>query len=250
MVFMVEKQTTKFLPTRQYHIVPVCGLEYHNHEIFSTNWPKIHCSRKFYPSKNTRYTVLYMYIHIHTVHINVQAKVLHVHITMWNMHVLYVLAEGPESTVTAEIESCVPPTYSSLLTTHHSLLTPYHSPLTTYPSPLTPHHSPLTTHHSSPLTTHHSPLTTHHPPFTPHRSPPPHHSPLTPHPLHSPLTTLSSPLTTHSSPLTTPSPLTTHSSQEYDLNKDGMISYREFEMVREHNHTQDCMSVHRTLCNG
>ena len=27
------------------------GLVYCNHENFSTNWPKIHCSQKFYPQK-------------------------------------------------------------------------------------------------------------------------------------------------------------------------------------------------------
>ena len=46
-----------FLPTKQYHIVPGCGLVYCDHENFPTNWPKIHCSQKFYPPKNTRYTV-------------------------------------------------------------------------------------------------------------------------------------------------------------------------------------------------
>ena len=45
-------------PTKQYRIVPGCGLVYGDHEKFSTNWPKIHWSRKFYPPKNTRYTVL------------------------------------------------------------------------------------------------------------------------------------------------------------------------------------------------
>ena len=60
-VFVVERQTTNFLPTKQYHTVPVCGLVYHNHQNFSTNWPKIHCSRKFYPPKNTHYTV-FMYV--------------------------------------------------------------------------------------------------------------------------------------------------------------------------------------------
>ena len=57
MVFMVERRTTKFLPTKQYHIVLGCGLVYCDHENFSTNWPKIHCSRKFYPPEITRYTV-------------------------------------------------------------------------------------------------------------------------------------------------------------------------------------------------
>ena len=42
--FVVERQTTKFLPMKQYRIVPGCGLVYHNHVNFSTNWPKIYCS--------------------------------------------------------------------------------------------------------------------------------------------------------------------------------------------------------------
>ena len=46
-----------FLPTKQYRIVPGCGLVY-DHENVSTNWPKIQCSRKFNPPKNTRYTVV------------------------------------------------------------------------------------------------------------------------------------------------------------------------------------------------
>jgi len=56
-VFVVERQTTKFVPMQQCRIVPGCGLVYHNNEYFSTNWPKLHCSQKFYPPKNTRYTV-------------------------------------------------------------------------------------------------------------------------------------------------------------------------------------------------
>ena len=55
--FMVERRTTKYLPMKQYCIVPGCGLGYRNQENISTNWPKIQCSRKFYPPKNTRYTV-------------------------------------------------------------------------------------------------------------------------------------------------------------------------------------------------
>ena len=47
----------KCLPTKQYRIVPGCGLVYRDHETFAMNWPKIHCSRKFYPPRNTRYTV-------------------------------------------------------------------------------------------------------------------------------------------------------------------------------------------------
>ena len=40
------------------HAYKGCGLVYRNHENISTNWPKIHCSRKFYPPNNTRYMVL------------------------------------------------------------------------------------------------------------------------------------------------------------------------------------------------
>ena len=61
-VFVVERRTMKFLSTKQYHIVLGCGLVYRDHEKFSTNWPKIHCSRKFHPPKNTRYTV-FMCVH-------------------------------------------------------------------------------------------------------------------------------------------------------------------------------------------
>ena len=48
-VFVVERRNTKFLPTKQYRKVPGCGLVYCDHENFPTNWPKIHCSRKFCP---------------------------------------------------------------------------------------------------------------------------------------------------------------------------------------------------------
>ena len=61
-----EPQT--FLPMKQYRIVLGCGLVYRNHENFSMNWPKLHCSQKFYPPKNTRYTVYYsvcaVYVHM------------------------------------------------------------------------------------------------------------------------------------------------------------------------------------------
>ena len=57
MVFVVERQTTNFLPMKAYCIVPGCGLVYFDHENFFPNWPKIHCSQKFYPPKNTHYTV-------------------------------------------------------------------------------------------------------------------------------------------------------------------------------------------------
>ena len=57
MVFVVERQATKFLPMKQYRMVPGCGLVYRDHENFPTNRPKVHCSRKFYPPKNTRYTI-------------------------------------------------------------------------------------------------------------------------------------------------------------------------------------------------
>ena len=46
MVFVDER---KFLPTKQYHNVPGCGLVYRDHKNVSTNWPKIHFSQKFYP---------------------------------------------------------------------------------------------------------------------------------------------------------------------------------------------------------
>ena len=51
MVFVVERRTTKVLPTKQYRIVPGCGLVYRDHENFSTDWPKIHCSRNLPPEK-------------------------------------------------------------------------------------------------------------------------------------------------------------------------------------------------------
>ena len=57
MVFVVDRRTTKFLHTKEYHIVPGCGLVYHNHENVSLNWPKIQCSQKFYPPENIHYTV-------------------------------------------------------------------------------------------------------------------------------------------------------------------------------------------------
>ena len=57
MVFVVERRTTKFLPMKQYRNVLGCGLVYHDHENFSTNWPKIHSSRKILPPKNTHYMV-------------------------------------------------------------------------------------------------------------------------------------------------------------------------------------------------
>ena len=40
MVFVVERRTTKFLPTKQYRNVQGCGLVYGDNENFSTNWPK------------------------------------------------------------------------------------------------------------------------------------------------------------------------------------------------------------------
>ena len=64
-VFVVERRTTKFLPTKQYRNVPGCGLVYRDHENFSTNWPKIHSSRKFYLPKNTRYTVVLDFLAAH-----------------------------------------------------------------------------------------------------------------------------------------------------------------------------------------
>ena len=44
-------------------LVPYSGyFLYRDHENVSMNWPKIHCSRKFYPPKNTRYTVIVLYL--------------------------------------------------------------------------------------------------------------------------------------------------------------------------------------------
>ena len=37
MVFVVERRTTKFLPTKAYHIVSGCGLVFCGHENFSPN---------------------------------------------------------------------------------------------------------------------------------------------------------------------------------------------------------------------
>ena len=50
----------KFLSTKHYRIIPRCGLVYRDHKYFSTNWPKIHCSQKFSPLKNTYHTVVSM----------------------------------------------------------------------------------------------------------------------------------------------------------------------------------------------
>ena len=82
-IFVVERPTTKFLPTKQYCIVLGCGLVYHDHENFSTNCPKIHCSQKFYPPKNIRHTVVtssttcalqlsLQQIHVHGVQAHIQ----------------------------------------------------------------------------------------------------------------------------------------------------------------------------------
>ena len=45
---------TKFLPTKQYHKVPGCGLVSRVHKNIYTNWLKIHCSRKL-PNNNVLY---------------------------------------------------------------------------------------------------------------------------------------------------------------------------------------------------
>ena len=42
----------KFLPTKQYRIVPGCGLLY---ETFSTNWPKFTAHENFPPEKYPLY---------------------------------------------------------------------------------------------------------------------------------------------------------------------------------------------------
>ena len=60
----------KYLPTKQYRIVPGSGLAYRNHDNVSTNWPKIHCSQKFYPPKNTHYMVDGTYEGITTTEMN------------------------------------------------------------------------------------------------------------------------------------------------------------------------------------
>ena len=100
-VFVVEKLTTKFLPTKQYHIVPGCGLVYRDHKNFSTNWPKIHCLRKFYPPNNTCYTVhvhVLMYMYMYNIHVCMYMYVyIHVHTYVHackckrTVHVLYIL---------------------------------------------------------------------------------------------------------------------------------------------------------------
>ena len=51
-VFVVERQTTKFLPMKQYHIVLGCGLVYCNDENFST-------FQKFTAHKNSAKIPLY-----------------------------------------------------------------------------------------------------------------------------------------------------------------------------------------------
>ena len=51
-VFVVERQTTKFLPTKQYHIVLGCGLVYCNDENFSS-------FQKFTAHKNSAKIPLY-----------------------------------------------------------------------------------------------------------------------------------------------------------------------------------------------
>ena len=65
MVFVAERRTTKFLPMKQYHIVPGCGLVYRDYKKFSTNWPKIHCSRNFTPQEipAIRYTTPFFTSH-------------------------------------------------------------------------------------------------------------------------------------------------------------------------------------------
>ena len=51
LVFVVERRTTNFLPTKQYRIVPGCGLVYRDHANFSTNWPKFTAHENFTPRK-------------------------------------------------------------------------------------------------------------------------------------------------------------------------------------------------------
>ena len=40
MVFVVERRTMKFLPTKQFRVIPGCGLVCCDHKNISTNWPK------------------------------------------------------------------------------------------------------------------------------------------------------------------------------------------------------------------
>ena len=100
MIFVVERPTTKFLPTKQYRIVPGCGLVYHDHENYSTNCPKIHCSRKFYPPKNIRYTVVTsstscaLQLSLQEIHVHVHGVQAHIQIqlcckTLIGMHELH-----------------------------------------------------------------------------------------------------------------------------------------------------------------
>ena len=56
-VFMVERRAVKFLPMKQYRIVPGCGLVYHDHKNFFHELAKNSLLTKIYPPKNTRYTV-------------------------------------------------------------------------------------------------------------------------------------------------------------------------------------------------
>ena len=64
-VFVVERQNTKFLPTKQYRKVPGCGLVYCDHENFSTNWPKFTAHKNFTPQKIPAiqyYTIIYIIV--------------------------------------------------------------------------------------------------------------------------------------------------------------------------------------------
>ena len=70
MVFVVERQTTKFLPTKQYHVVLGCGLVYHNDEKFST------------VSKNLLLTKILQKYHYNMVH-DPTASQIHTHLSQY-----------------------------------------------------------------------------------------------------------------------------------------------------------------------
>ena len=58
MVFVVEANHEIFTHETVPLSLAFAHVVYRDHETFSTNWSKIHCSRTFYPPKNTRNTVI------------------------------------------------------------------------------------------------------------------------------------------------------------------------------------------------
>ena len=58
-IFMVERQTMKFLPTKQYRIVGRSHTYCTVTKKISMNWQKIHCYKNFTSPKNTCYMVLF-----------------------------------------------------------------------------------------------------------------------------------------------------------------------------------------------